>query len=137
MRTIENPLGLVGDLKGAPLSVYVVMLMVRQPLGETWIAQVTRYSMMVVHHALITLSIKGLVRQISRFNGWILADDVEQLPLMIEGGLREYRELPSLTTATTTIGRSAKAGQQQQKGTGAIIIRDVAKARSIKYRSII
>lgn len=114
MGTIENPLELVGSLKGAPISVYLVMLIVRQPLGETWIAQVTRYSQMVVHHALIYLSVKGLVRQISRFNGWVLVEEVAQLPLMIEAGLANIESL-SPTTATAAIGRTIKAGQQQQQ----------------------
>lgn len=79
--TWRNPLLLVRALKGAPLSVYMVLLVMRQPASAEYLAMYTDYSPNVVAQALTYLTDTGLVRRNGRTSGWMLVDGATQLPL--------------------------------------------------------
>jgi hypothetical protein len=82
MTPVYNPIALLRQLKGAPLSVLLALSILRQPASEQLLARVTGYSEKVVRDAAHYLQEISLVGRNARFSGWVLLQDVFQLPLM-------------------------------------------------------
>jgi len=89
-------------LKGAPLSIMIAMLMAKQPVGEGWLISVTGYSKNTIRNGCKFLLETQMIRRNGRYDGYVLADGVVQLPLGMEA-LREGQNLtfPTVTTTTT------------------------------------
>jgi len=77
--TFENPLALLRQLKGAPLSVYMACLIVRQVVGRDWLCQQTGYTEHAVTTALGYLTSHNFLARVT--GGWMVAT-AAQLPLM-------------------------------------------------------
>jgi hypothetical protein len=77
-----NPISLLRQLKGAPLSVLLALSILRQPASEQILSRVTGYSEKVTRDAAHYLQEIGVVGRNARFSGWVLLKDVFQLPLM-------------------------------------------------------
>jgi len=113
----ENLVSLVRMLKGAPISVLLAMISVRQPVSESWLVSATGYSPIPVRRALTFLAETGLTQRSGRYSGWSLTEGALQLPLMPEslpepvrvGGRPSIKRTLEInaqlvtTTATTTI----------------------------------
>jgi hypothetical protein len=80
--TYENPIALLRQLKGAPLSVLLALSILRQPTSEQMLSRVTGYSEKVIRDAAHYLQEISLVGRNARFSGWVILTDVFQLPLM-------------------------------------------------------
>jgi hypothetical protein len=81
---IDEPLSLLRQLKGCPLSVLFALAIAHQPVGERWLIQVTGYSQNMVRNALGYLNEISLAQRNGRYDAWVLCDGVRQLPLMAE-----------------------------------------------------
>jgi hypothetical protein len=84
---IENPIRLVRELKGAPLSIVFILSMVQQRVTQEWLERATGYTDKPVSQALAYLQEIGLVDH-SR-SGWQLTSQAQQLPLpldLLDGG---------------------------------------------------
>lgn len=92
----------VRGLKGAPLSVLVVLMLVRQPVGAEYLARMTGYTFKPVNQALLLLKDFGLVAQINRYT-WQIGD-ASQLMLSWNNSTSD------LITTTTTIEESEAMG---------------------------
>ena len=93
---IENPLKMIRELKGAPMSVLLALAIVRQPVKEIWLVSVTGYTENTVRSALRYLTEVGYVKQISG-QSWQIANSF-QLPLMdVKPSI--FEGLPATTTA--------------------------------------
>lgn len=78
---MNNPLLLLRALKGAPLSTFIALAVLRQPVGVMQISDATGYYKTAVSQALRVLADLGLACQIARFNSWQLTDMGQQLPM--------------------------------------------------------
>ncbi len=92
--TPENPSRIVRELRGAPLSVTIVLATVNRPVTMDWIAKNTGYSHKPISQALSYLQQIGLVER--THSGWVLA---RQLPLSPIPG-PEVGNFPATTTTT-------------------------------------
>ncbi len=81
MPRIEFTEDLVSVLKGAPLSVLVLLMISRQPLSAQYLERRSRYSDKLVHSALLLLEEKCLITRNGRY-AWQLSSTGWQLPLM-------------------------------------------------------
>jgi hypothetical protein len=103
---IENPLRLVRELKGAPLSILFALSIVQQRVTQSWIERTTGYTDKTISKALAYLEEVGMVDQTSA--GWMLTGEVKQLPLMVEllepGASRNFSD----PTTTSLINLSSK-----------------------------
>jgi hypothetical protein len=79
--TFENPLALLRQLKGAPLSVYMACLIVRQVVTHHWCCEQTGYTEHAVTTALAYLTAHNFLTRVT--GGWMVAT-AAQLPLMYE-----------------------------------------------------
>ena len=77
---IDNPLELVRQLKGAPLSVYIACQIVRQVVSQNWICEQTGYTDHAVTRALSYLTGHNYLSRVT--GGWMIASGAIQLPLM-------------------------------------------------------
>jgi predicted transcriptional regulator len=117
----DEPLALLRQLKGSPLSVLIALKLVHQPVGERFLIQVTGYSQNMVRNALGYLNECNLAQRNGRYGAWILCDGVRQLPLMaemLESGESINDSPDPSATATTAIVETPKSmgkKQQQQK----------------------
>ena len=115
--TFDNPLGLVRQLKGAPLSVLIACQIVRMVVSHRWICEQTGYSDYAVTRAVSYLTEHNLLAKVN--GGWMIAT-AAQLPLMpdlLEGGEpavdnrssknREKRDFPPKNVPTKTTGKDA------------------------------
>jgi hypothetical protein len=80
----QSPTALLRELKGAPLSVLIALLINRQTTGEKWIIAATGYSQNKVREALTHLSEIHLVTRAGRYNAWQLTQEGYQLPLGLD-----------------------------------------------------
>lgn len=71
---------MVRGLKGAPLSVLVLLMLAGQPVSAQYLEHMSGYSDKNVNSALLTLLEFGLVTRNGRYQ-WQIADGVKQLPL--------------------------------------------------------
>lgn len=76
---IENPLRLVRELKGAPLSILIVLGMVKTRVTQEYLERATGYTDKPVSQALEYMREIGLVDHTS--SGWQLTRGAAQLPL--------------------------------------------------------
>jgi hypothetical protein len=74
-------LQVISALRGAPITVYMVMFVTRVPVDQGFIRRHARYTDPIVHDALDLLFDYGLITKAGRYT-WQLADGVQQLPLM-------------------------------------------------------
>jgi len=115
---IDEPLSLLRQLKGAPLSVLFALTIAHQPVGERWLIQVSGYSQNMVRNALGYLNECNLARRNGRYDAWVLADGARQLPLMVDvlGAGESINDSPDLlTTATTAIVETPKSMREKQQ----------------------
>jgi len=84
---------LMHQLKGAPLSVLIVLGYFNRTMGRDELAMMTSYSPPTVGKALGKLSFMGLVQQHTRFSGWMLTSQARQLPLLM--GSQEIEAEPT------------------------------------------
>jgi hypothetical protein len=100
---MQNPIGLIRQLKGAPLSCYIALVIVHQPVTIEWLSRVTGYTDKPVTAAMNYLQELGIAGRISLKGGFFLQDDFMQLQL----NDRNYSDdIP--TTATATIVEKKK-----------------------------
>jgi hypothetical protein len=69
---------LIRQLKGAPATILLMMLIVGRPTGRNELAFLTTYSEHTVQKALNQLQFIGLAQQHARRNGWALTGAVRQ-----------------------------------------------------------
>ena len=114
--SLQSPTALLRQLKGAPLSVLIALLINRQTTGEKWIIAATGYSQNKVREALTHLSEIHLVTRAGRYEAWQLTQEGYQLPLGLDlvagssgpGQIYDTNQesqnltLPALSSATTT-----------------------------------
>ncbi len=74
---------LVRALRGAPITVLVLMAIERRPLNLEYLRRHTGYTDKTVHDAVGLLSDYGMVAQTGRYT-WQIAAGAQQLPLMVE-----------------------------------------------------
>jgi hypothetical protein len=95
MNNLENPLQLVKLLKGAALSILLIMLHEKKPVGEEYLVRWSGYSDKTINRALEVLSDPtiDLVMRVSRY-AWQLTGYAQQLPLMqlLDDGTRKFSE---------------------------------------------
>ena len=82
MNRYDNPVRLVKELKGAPLSVVIALSLAAQPVSNEWLERNTGYSDKPVAKALAYLQEHQFV--IKTHRGWKLSDGAMQLPLPFE-----------------------------------------------------
>jgi len=71
------------QLKGAPLSILIVMGYFNRTMGRDELAMMTSYSPATVGRGLEKLGFLGLAQQHARFSGWMLTSKARQLPLLM------------------------------------------------------
>lgn len=76
---MDNPIKLLRQLKGAPLSVLLALFWVNQRVTAGWLETMTGYTDKPVAHALELLKEYGWATRVQ--GGWMIAN-AEQLPLM-------------------------------------------------------
>ncbi len=120
MMQIENPIAILRQLKGAPLSVLIALSLARQRVSEQWLARVTGYSVRSVRDGCEYLKEINLADRLGRYDGWILTVDVFQLPLMNPDGERKNFPLdPTTTTYNNEGGKSLYSSRSSIKRAGA------------------
>jgi biotin operon repressor len=77
----ENPIRLVRELKGAPLSILMALTVVNQPVTQEWLERATGYTDKPISQALAYLEEIGLA--VKSRAGWLLSDGSQQLPLPV------------------------------------------------------
>lgn len=77
---------MVRALRGAPLTVLVLMMIERTPLSQGYIRRHTGYTDPVIHDALMLLADYNLVIQTGRYT-WQIMNGVQQLPLFAQDRL--------------------------------------------------
>ncbi len=83
MASIEFTSTMVKTLKGAPLSVLILLAMAKTPLSAQYLERESGYSDKAVNSALLYLADHGLITRNGRY-AWQIANGVKALPLMIE-----------------------------------------------------
>jgi len=99
MNSFENPIKLLRELKGCPLSVLLALSIVKQPVNAGWLENVTGYSDKPISKALELLVEFGYIAKISG-QKWQIGINV-QMPLMIEN--RNNSDFQATTTALTRL----------------------------------
>lgn len=102
---MQNPIGLIRQLKGAPLSCYIALVIVHQPVMLEWLARVTGYTDKPVTAAMNYLIELGIAGRISLKGGFFLQGDFLQLPLANND---RNNSDDIATTATATIVEKKK-----------------------------
>lgn len=95
----DNPIRMVRELKGAPLSIIIALGLVRQRVSQGWLERSTGYTDKPISQALQYLREVGLVDETS--SGWqLVKENAKQLPLTLiidEGGIEaQADDAPSL-----------------------------------------
>jgi len=98
---IENPIKLLRELKGAPLSVLFALAIVHQPVSAGWLEMVTGYSNPSITNALRLLIEFNYCLKISG-QKWQIVNNI-QLPL---GENQKNLEISGSTATTTDIERT-------------------------------
>ena len=79
----ENPIRMVRELKGAPLSIFIALGMVRQRVNLEWLVEVTGYTDKPLRTGLRYLREVGLVDE--NRSGWqLVKENAKQLPLTLQ-----------------------------------------------------
>lgn len=79
---VENPIRMVRELKGAPLSILFALTIVQQRVSQAWLEGVTGYTDKTISTALSYLEEVGLADHTSA--GWKLTGAAKQLPLPLQ-----------------------------------------------------
>ena len=79
---LDNPIRMVRELKGAPLSILFALSVTRQRVSQAWLEGVTGYTDKPISSALSYLEEIGLADHTS--SGWKLTGKAKQLPLPME-----------------------------------------------------
>ena len=90
---------LMHQLKGAPLSILIVMGYFNRTMGRDELAMITSYSPATVGRGLQKLGFMGLAQKHTRFSGWLLTSKARQLPLLVGGN----SEVPETIEAGGTV----------------------------------
>jgi len=77
---IDNPLELLRQLKGAPLSIYLACQIARQAVSQNWLCEQTGYTDHAVTRALSYLTGHNYLSRVT--GGWMISSSAVQLPLM-------------------------------------------------------
>lgn len=80
MRTLLTA-SMVSALRGAPITILVLMMIEHKPLAMEYVRRHTRYSQNTISDSMALLADYGLVIQTARYT-YQIADGVQQLPLM-------------------------------------------------------
>jgi len=72
---------MVSALRGAPITILVLLMIERKPLAMEYIRRHTRYSQNTISDSMALLADYGMVIQTARYT-YQIADGVQQLPLM-------------------------------------------------------
>ena len=111
---IENPIRLVRELKGAPLSILFAMAIAGQNIGAEWLSRVTGYTDKPINQALLLLEEYGFIARINRYH-WGLTAGCKQLPLMVpkleDNGSRNYCDSQGTTATTAYSNEQVKVGK--------------------------
>ncbi len=78
----DNPVRMVRELKGAPLSILFLLGFVKQPVSQEWLERNSGYTDKPVSQALQYLQEHGLVMHSS--GGWIASSNAQQLVMGLE-----------------------------------------------------
>jgi hypothetical protein len=79
---LDNPIRMVRELKGAPLSILFSLTIVQQRVSQAWLERTTGYTDKTISQALGYLEEIGLADHTSA--GWQLTGKAKQLPLPME-----------------------------------------------------
>jgi hypothetical protein len=79
---LDNPIRMVRELKGAPLSILFALSVAHQRVSQAWLEGVTGYTDKPISSALAYLEEIGLADHTS--SGWKLTGKAKQLPLPME-----------------------------------------------------
>lgn len=112
MNQYYNPIAILRQLKGAPLSILIALTIVQpRHVSSSWLCGCTGYSSDAITESTWYLKEMGFIDCDSRRSSWRIAENAMQLPLpvsMISKDNVEDPEKPDLsptTTALNTIGR--------------------------------
>jgi hypothetical protein len=94
-------------LKGAPLSVYMALILAQTNLSEKYLCTITGYSKNSVRSGCDYLMAAGLVSRPSRFSGYCLTGKELQNPLIIEG------QNLTLGPTTTTLNKKEQRNSEE------------------------
>lgn len=117
--TISNPTTLLRQLKGAPLSCLLGLLMAGRQVGATWLAATTGYSEKTVHLALRCLQELQFAVRNERENGWALTERGSQLfqgmeVTVIDDGIRPDPQNLRDDSPTTTAADSGRKDSEEE-----------------------
>lgn len=103
----DDPIRLLRQLKGAPLSVLFAMIWARSRVSADWLVTVTGYTDKPVTQALKLLTAYGWVTKV--MGGWQISQGI-QLPLMA----MESEKFRSSSSSSTYLTESPTIEQEQQ-----------------------
>jgi hypothetical protein len=102
-------------LKGAPMSIVVAMLLVKQPVGEGWLMSVTGYSQNTIRNGCKFLLECQMIRRNGRYDGYVLANGSMEIPMEIpQLGESQNMTLPSSTTTNTLNKKEHKISEEKE-----------------------
>ena len=81
MQSFDPSIKLVRTLKGAPLSILMILRLIGQPATAEYLERTSGYTDKPVNAALLLLEEYGLISRNGRYS-WQICDGVQQLPLM-------------------------------------------------------
>src|SRR5687768_15293466 len=98
------------SLQGAPLSIFVALLIAQQPLQARELETFTGLANGAVTKGLEKLTTLRAVVHLGRSAGWVLTPDWQQLPLPLQflnSGNHENRDYPLLSSSNKYIGKES------------------------------
>ena len=103
---IENPTRFVREMKGAPLSVIVLLTLARVAMTNEMLCAGTGYSDKTISGAVGYLEEIGLVSRSA--GGWVISEGdqlplIQQLPLPMEDGGRETEDRRSIEDGDNSV----------------------------------
>jgi hypothetical protein len=82
MQSIDPAIKYVRMLKGAPISIFVLMKLIQQPVNAEFLQRTTGYSDKPVQEALLLLEDYGMISRNGRY-GWQIAEGAKLIPLSV------------------------------------------------------
>lgn len=99
---VDNPISLIRTLKGAPLSILLILRITGQPVSASFLVAMSGYTDKPITSGLEFLKELGFVSKLDRYH-WQITGQIQQLPLSLDDlSTRNYSE-STPTTATATI----------------------------------
>lgn len=105
---------LAHTLKGAPISCFFVMVILRRAMGASQLATYTGYDRGIIGQALEKLAALGLAARSGYHNSWCLTDKGYQLPL-INGAELPAIDSSQLSLPIVTVENPHSAGSSSSK----------------------